>query len=355
MQDVPCPTLGHPLYSLFINPNLKLWHSEEEEDVGPHFANVVAVVENVGIRPIKSPAVASDFKPCKMCISPVILVREKFDGWLDVSTPTATRRVPCHKCMECRRDRQLSWMFRLEQEMKVSQSAIFFTMTYEVEPKSQNGHGTLVKSHFQNFMKRLRKLTSNKLRYFVVGEYGSKFLRPHYHAIIYNLPQNLAKDLVTLETVWRSGHYGPIAVPGICHLGDTLNGSLGYVAGYVMKGAWSPQHDEETGLMDDRLPEYANMSKNLGLNYLTPSMTKFYQSREIGYITLPGGILQKMPRYYMERLYDRPTRANIAYENEQRNSQDWDQFVETCVSLKDINDMKIRQYVKKQKLERQTF
>ena len=48
------------------------------------------------------------------------------------------------------------------------------------EPMSLN------KREFQLFMKRLRKRFSN-VRYFMCGEYGDLFKRPHYHAILFGL------------------------------------------------------------------------------------------------------------------------------------------------------------------------
>jgi hypothetical protein len=42
----------------------------------------------------------------------------------------------------------------------------------------------LTPRHFQNFIKRLRK-SGHKIRYLVAGEYGEKFGRAHFHAILF--------------------------------------------------------------------------------------------------------------------------------------------------------------------------
>lgn len=60
----------------------------------------------------------------------------------------------------------------------------FITLTYNSE-NLPNG-STLVLSHFQNFMKYLRKEYGPKIRFFHCGEYGEKLQRPHYHALLFN-------------------------------------------------------------------------------------------------------------------------------------------------------------------------
>src|SRR5690606_3072882 len=110
--------------------------------------------------------------------------------------------VPCGKCPQCLRARQNAWSFRLTEHLKHSLSGYFVTLTYSDYhlPMTQNGLPTVDKTHFQKFMKRLRKnlkpkyygLTFKKemppIRYYAVGEYGKITMRPHYHAIIFNLP-----------------------------------------------------------------------------------------------------------------------------------------------------------------------
>ena len=73
------------------------------------------------------------------------------------------------------------WAFRLQQELKVSSSSHFVTLTYNEEnlTKSKDGIPIVSKRDIQLFIKRLRKaLPSYKLRYFLVSEYGPTTLRP---------------------------------------------------------------------------------------------------------------------------------------------------------------------------------
>jgi hypothetical protein len=193
--------------------------------------------------------------------------------------------------MECKRRHQNAWAFRLKQQRKISTSICFLTLTYENPPLSFNKQPTLHKKDLQNFFKRIRKKIKNStLKYYACGEYGSITQRPHYHAIVYNLPHSWITDSSKLYDTWNHGHI---------HLGDTQNGSIEYTLKYMDKGRWEPQHE-----LDDRNPEFSLMSKKLGLNYLTPQIIKYHKSRLESYVTLPGGQKTSMPRYFRDKIFN---------------------------------------------------
>ena len=61
----------------------------------------------------------------------------------------------------------------------------FITLTYNDNNLPHDL--SLNHSHFQKFFKRLRKsLPFKTVRYYMCGEYGDEFKRPHYHACIFN-------------------------------------------------------------------------------------------------------------------------------------------------------------------------
>lgn len=93
--------------------------------------------------------------------------------------------VPCGKCVICQRNLVHDWGFRLRYEAEASKKVYFVRLSYDNEhlPINKDGYVTLVKSDLQKFFKRLRKKIS--FRYFAVGEYGSKFGRPHYHVLFF--------------------------------------------------------------------------------------------------------------------------------------------------------------------------
>ena len=74
----------------------------------------------------------------------------------------------------------------------------------ENAPFAEGGF-SLLRSDFQKFMKRLRKhAKSTKIKYYACGEYGTNYTeRPHYHAIVFNLPRPFDKYITK---AWKYGH-----------------------------------------------------------------------------------------------------------------------------------------------------
>lgn len=120
------------------------------------------------------------------CISP-IYVRK------------AGQFVPCGKCGFCIKKAIEAWVLRISHEMEDSSSAYFFTLTYNDENLPPNRQ--LDKTHLQDFFRSLRKKHKG-IRYFAIGEYGTQMGRPHYHAVIFNLP-DAWDDIVTRS--WNKG------------------------------------------------------------------------------------------------------------------------------------------------------
>lgn len=208
--------------------------------------------------------------------------------------------LPCGRCPPCKKRRVDGWVFRLMQEYKVSSSAHFVTLTYDPEhvPISEHGFMTLDKSEFPRYMKRLRKIVPRGtiLKYYACGEYGSKNSRPHYHAIIFNCP----KDEFFFD-VWSLGgvHFGGVNV------GQVTQNSVAYTMKYIDKSVFKSRHSR-----DDRVPEFALMSKGLGQSFVTPAIKSFYKADlSRNFLTRDGGYKIAMPRYYRERVFDEDERA----------------------------------------------
>src|SRR5690625_7067719 len=62
-------------------------------------------------------------------------------------------QVPCGKCGACKHNRRADWSFRLQQELRDAESALFLTLTYSDEnlPVTENGEITLRKKDTQLF------------------------------------------------------------------------------------------------------------------------------------------------------------------------------------------------------------
>ena len=213
---------------------------------------------------------------------------------LNVKNQELMTPVPCGKCIPCLKRRSSHWSFRINEEQKKAKTSCFLTLTYEEAPLSTNGLPTLVKKDYQTFFKRLRKLApaqkgKNRLKYFACGEYGTKTQRPHYHAIVFNIPQKIINSATKIRDTWKHGH--------VMVTNSNIK-TINYVVGYITKGGFKHQIDKEHGIYDDRIPEFQLMSKGLGEAYLTPQMTKYYRERLISCIVKEGGVIMSMPRYY---------------------------------------------------------
>lgn len=127
--------------------------------------------------------------------------------------------VPCGKCLPCLTRRRRDWIFRLEQEHKYSKGALFVTLTYH--PKFLPHE--LKKRHLQLFIKRLRKnAKANNIRYYAVGEYGTKRKRPHYHILLFNASEHVE----FIRKSWQFGHI---------HIGNVSAKSISYCTKYVVQ------------------------------------------------------------------------------------------------------------------------
>jgi len=73
--------------------------------------------------------------------------------------------VPCSKCPPCMKRRTSGWSYRLVKEGDRSKTALFITLTYNTDkvPITKKGYMNLDKKDVQKFMKRLRKLSNEKL------------------------------------------------------------------------------------------------------------------------------------------------------------------------------------------------
>lgn len=206
--------------------------------------------------------------------------------------------VSCGKCNTCQNRRASEWTQRCECERKASLVSFFVTLTYDepskpvytftggfdkigidsdnyLRPSRERDidcihitrelfdsqadkelfYGLLVRggipyasrTDIQLFHKRLNKYfkqnVTNKyqnFRYFLVSEYGSTTLRPHFHGIYFVNDSNVAKRF--LEGVSVSWKYGRIDVQCV------QKSACSYVAQYVNKFASMPSFYQKSPL-----------------------------------------------------------------------------------------------------------
>lgn len=168
--------------------------------------------------------------------------------------------IPCRKCEGCRFSYTRSWAVRISHEAYMYEQrglqSSFITLTYNndfIPP-----FGSLdYKGHWTSFLKRFRKAISPlTVRFYMIGEYGSLNLRPHYHAIIfgYGFPDKKIYQtrngidlyrspfLESLWTVPRGQEFAGMSY-GFSSVGSVTYASAAYVAGYSQKKLIGVEYD----------------------------------------------------------------------------------------------------------------
>lgn len=252
-----------------------------------------------------------------MCQTPISIINPKKDK----KHGEAYIDVPCGKCSKCLKRRIQDWTFRLKQEKHYSKSCKFITLTYSDEHiPTENGYYTLKKADVQLFMKRLRKLqakhTKDKIRYYFVGEYGTKTQRPHYHAIMFNL----YNDEFIIQSWVKNGN--PIGITDVQEVRH--DGALSYVVSYI--NGKTPT--------ENRAPEFSLMSKGLGKQYLSNPNTYNYHTQSAEYCkVVSNGFTQPMPRYYKNLIYTDDEKKQISEYMEVLTNTKNDKIIKDLISL----------------------
>lgn len=243
-----------------------------------------------------------------MCVTPVTIHK----GTPDQMTVGCGRCIPCH-IKYCNQ-----WAFRFKLHANTAVTHYCVTLTYAGEhlpkmrvysEKHKQGkvYMTLRRSHASSFFKTLRnhhnkryKNAPNKpkISYLICGEYGDKFKRPHYHAIVFGAH---ADDIV------KSWPYGAIYFGA-----NNPDATVKYALKYVMKSRlW-----KSMGGSYER--PFINVSKGIGASLIERG-SKTYQvvNTETGEFhkykitcynsNVPeqiefGGIRMLLPRYYTKKL-----------------------------------------------------
>lgn len=229
-------------------------------------------------------------------------------------------QLPCGQCVGCRLERSRQWAIRCMHEASLYRNNAFITLTYSDEHLPDDR--SLRYEDFQKFMKRLRKRfaglelsanpqskDSHPIRFYMAGEYGENFGRPHFHACLFNFD---FQDKV----VWRRSPSGSLIYRskaleelwpfGFSSIGEVNFQSAAYVARYIMKkvnGKHQAQHyeevDQETGEVTSRVPEFNKMSlkPGIGSDWLAKFETDVYPHDYV----IVNGKKCKPPRFYDNR------------------------------------------------------
>lgn len=213
-------------------------------------------------------------------------------------------QVACGQCMGCRVDRSRAWAIRCVHESNGHEDNCFITLTYS--PENLPAGGTLVKKHFQDFIKRLREsISPKKISFFHCGEYGDQLMRPHYHGLLFGHDFEDKRQ-------WKKSHDGSqlftsaalehLWGKGFCSIGAVSYATAAYCSAYILKkitGDRAKTHYQRItsdGEIVQLEPEYITMSTRpaIGLKWIKQYHGEVYQNDNV----IMKGSEKKPPRYY---------------------------------------------------------
>lgn len=175
------------------------------------------------------------------------------------------QQVRCRVCGMCREDLVNDWVGRCRAEAETSAHTFFVTLTYGQDDKYGGAEDNLPAKkldygHIRNYMMLLRKWTAldalgntiprvvekTRIRYFAVGEYGSKG-RAHWHLLIFcegRMPPNIQlSERGGPDIRFMHDHQGglPLWPWGWSHWRLAEVTHMRYAIGYMAKGddVWS--------------------------------------------------------------------------------------------------------------------
>jgi len=165
----------------------------------------------------------------------------------------------CGQCLPCRINRRRVWTHRIMLEAAQHEQNSFLTLTYSDDQLP--GDNSVSPRELSLFLKRLRKISPYKIRYFGCGEYGDDSGRPHYHLALFGYPACIygstrthkkvcCENCTRISNAWSKGNI---------LLGTLQQESAQYVAGYVSK-KWTKANDPK-----GRLGSFARMSLRPGI------------------------------------------------------------------------------------------
>lgn len=170
-----------------------------------------------------------------------------------------TLLVPCGSCPLCLHTKRLQWVYRMEEESKLSDISVMLTFTYDNEHLVFGElFPSLDSSSFVKAIAKIKRVFLKKgiyFRYYGNGEYGDESLRPHYHLMSFfkinnyheaNYPQLLDTISEVCNQSWNKGHV---------QLDQCNFATMYYLAKYVTKSSSNvPEGSEQPRLYCSKHP-----------------------------------------------------------------------------------------------------
>lgn len=237
-----------------------------------------------------------------------------------IVVPNSENPVACGNCLPCLARARRDWALRLHFERKASQNAYFLTLTYSDENLvyGEDGVPSLCKGDISEFLKCIRNASRERIsvvdasgnlvrkrvnrtpRWFVVGEYGPKTQRPHYHAIVFNIKPEVLRSL---SSYWKKGF---IQVKPISE--KRINYACKYQITLHSFGA------EEARKKVRPFRIVTKSTGGLGKQWLTEANKQYARLQLNGLIRSTSGFVP-LPKYYRDRIGFTPAEKQQLLEN----------------------------------------
>ena len=231
--------------------------------------------------------------------------------------------VGCNRCVLCRQRNKKMWATRCIHEAQMCNGGVFLTLTVSDDSLERTfPGGSLTYKPFQDFMKRLRKgtekykmvmLSDHPIRFFMCGEYGEQFWRPHYHVCLFGCDfpdkfvQRYTEDgqpLYDSPFLIELRHVNGVEVFGeVSNFAPITPYDVSYTAGYVEKKIFKDQSEYVKRGLE---PEFVRMSRRPGiglswLNQYHSDCWKFHNEQLIHEGCFVDKWKNPVPRYYFEK------------------------------------------------------
>lgn len=193
--------------------------------------------------------------------------------------------------MPCRIDKREEWTARMQFERAMHRDTVFATLTYT--PEDLPDDESVNKQDPQLFLKRLRSNLARQepaktFRYYLSAEYGGKFGRAHYHAILFGLS---TMDGLTIHNSWGMGR---------TEVTPVTDARIRYCAAYVQSKLIKAGEEFHE---DGRRSEFALMSRRpgLGSEFLKAVAAGLARCKPGQDINIAGNIRLAGRKYFVDR------------------------------------------------------
>lgn len=201
-----------------------------------------------------------------------------------------TYNIPCRWCMSCRIDRRNEWADRLLFECQGKRNT-FLTLTYNDRnlPENESLRQQDTRLYIERLRQRLKRGSGGykpvkDWKFYLVGEYGGKFKRPHYHIILTGIDSYEYGQL--LNDTWGMGE--TLALPA-------SSARITYTLKYIEKEEFGINAEElydKTG----RERPYHTMSKGIGKKWIMEHIDEIQQDGGYYY----KGKIRPLCKYYKD-------------------------------------------------------